>query len=81
MKRSLLIVGLLLFVAVFSMTLSNNNRLHAQSGCCKVRPTEETDWSRIDNSLEECTKLNEELDGKEENVFEKTGLVWWDVSC
>ncbi len=51
-----------------------------QAGCCKVRDAlSSRNWRPNGLSLQNCTKLNEKRDG--DNVFQPTGLVWWDKQC
>lgn len=50
----------------------------AKSGCCKVRKSPQHPWSKIHNNFVRCEKDNND-DG--DNVYQSTGLYWWDRSC
>ena len=78
MKKILFVVGLVFFVAVFSLMLPCN-QLFALSGCCKVRSSLRAGWEPNSMSFKSCKSMNKTTDG--DGVFERRGLVWWDVRC
>jgi hypothetical protein len=54
--------------------------LVARSGCCKARRTIEHPWARTSMSYEQCEAANaNDPDG--DNIYQSTGLTWWDRSC
>lgn len=60
---------------------SNYNSLSimvAKSGCCKVRNSPQHPWAKIHNNFEQC-KVSNSDDG--DNIYQSTGLYWWDRSC
>ena len=78
MKKILFVVGLVFFVALSSLMLPCN-QLFAVSGCCKERSSLREGWDQSKLSLRRCKALNRQRDG--DDVFERRGLVWWDVRC
>jgi hypothetical protein len=51
-----------------------------QAGCCKERDAlSSRNWRKNGLNLQNCTRLNDKRDG--DNVFQPTGLVWWDEKC
>lgn len=49
------------------------------SGCCKVKTTLEDPWRRSSRNSCTCKEFNQILD--DDNMFRKTGRVWWDLNC
>jgi len=78
MKKILFVVGLVFFVAVSSLMLPCN-QLFALSGCCKERASVRSGWGKNGESFRTCKSLNRTKDG--DDVFDRQGLVWWDVRC
>ena len=51
-----------------------------QAGCCKERDAlSSRNWRKNGLNLQNCTRLNDKRD--RDNVFQPTGLVWWDGRC
>jgi hypothetical protein len=76
------LVGVMFLAALLlSLTPFCGNPLFAQSGCCKTRSTLSTPWAkRPDLTFAACRDLNQQQD-RGDNIFEPTGLVWWDRGC
>ena len=78
-KWILLVGGLCVTLLAVSAWFPDGNRVLAQSGCCKVRSSTTGQWSkRLDLSFAACRDLNQQRD---KDIFQPTGLVWWDRSC
>ncbi len=79
MKKLVLGLAVLVGTTVFWATPPCDNEVFAQSGCCKERDSLDSPWKRQRGvGLSECKRSNES-DG--DNVFDQSGLVWWDVRC
>ena len=78
MKKIVFVVGLVFFAAASSLILPCN-QLFALSGCCKERSSLREEWNPNGNSFRDCKNLNRQKD--KDDVFERRGLVWWDVRC
>ncbi len=77
-KNVLLIIGLSLLAAIFLLTATSGDRLLAVSGCCKERSSYKGRWFKNEMPFAKCKKQN----GKDgDDVFEKSGLYWWDQKC
>lgn len=50
----------------------------AKSGCCKTRKSPQHPWAKIHNNFDQCEAANN-ADG--DNIYQSTGLYWWDRSC
>lgn len=79
MKKLVLGLAVLLGIAVFWATLPCDNQVFAQSGCCKERASVNHPWRATTKSLGECKADNQARDG--DNVFKRSGLIWWDAGC
>ena len=79
MKKLVLILGGVVALALFSVTLPCGNQVLAISGCCKERQSEKHAWFNSGKTFGECKRLKEK-EG-EGNIFHKTGRYWWDVAC
>ena len=78
MKMPVLVLGGVVAIALFSTTLPCGNRVLAISGCCKERQTLNQPWRTNGKNLNQC-KAQNEID--RDNVFDMSGLVWWDAKC
>lgn len=80
--RWLVLVGALsLGALVLSLLPPCSYPLLAQSGCCKTRSAPNAAWTkRLDLDFAACRAENQQRD-KGDNLFEPTGLVWWDQKC
>lgn len=85
MKKIFLIFGVLFLTIACWVTFLSDNFLLAQDrdrsgGCCMQRDsTRDGLWYENGLGFRECEKLNRKLD--DDDVFYKTGRVWWDVNC
>ena len=79
MKKKRLTLLLTLIVASLLAILPNQQKLFAESGCCRIRESIRYPWGRVGISFENCRILNAVKDG--DNIYEPYGLVWWDISC
>jgi hypothetical protein len=80
MKKVLVVLSLPLSAAVCSVLLLDHSRLSAVTGCCKERESSWTpSWYQVRLNFRDCEDRNREIDG--DDVFEQSGLVWWDVVC
>lgn len=50
----------------------------AKSGCCKERRSPQHPWAKIHSDFAQCETGNNN-DG--DNIYQSTGLYWWDRSC
>ena len=80
MKKLVLILGGVVAIALFSTTLPCGNQVFAISGCCKERASLSRGWTKQPPriGINECKKKNRK---DRDNVFDASGLVWWDVKC
>lgn len=78
MKKIILIVGLSLLATIFLLTVTSGDRPLAVSGCCKERSSYNVKWFKNKMPFAKCKKQNRK-DG--DDVFEKSGLIWWDMKC
>jgi hypothetical protein len=81
-KRWLVVVGGVSAVALFVSALPPcSTPLRAQAGCCKTRNALNAQWiKRADLAFAACRDFNQTRDSRD-NVFEPSGLVWWDRAC
>ena len=80
MKKLVLILGVVLVASLFSAPLLCDKQALAISGCCKERASLNSDWRKQPGiSINQCKRINKDKDG--DNVFDASGLVWWDVNC
>jgi hypothetical protein len=79
MKKISLIIGLLLIIIAILMVLPIGSQLMAVDGCCKQRNSYSENWRRSRLNYPQCRQLNQQRDG--DNIFDQSGLVWWDVRC
>jgi hypothetical protein len=80
MRWIVLVGGLLLATLALSLLPPCSNRLMAQAGCCKMRTALNAPWTkRPDLTLAACREQNAQKD--KDDLFEPTGLVWWDRAC
>jgi hypothetical protein len=78
-KRGFLIIGFLLGATMFSLTPRHPDQLFAVTGCCKGRESYWTSWYETKMNFKVCEDWNLKVDG--DDVFNESGLVWWDVVC
>jgi len=79
MKKILLVLGFLLLTVAVSVTFPCYNQLFALSGCCLDRHSYRAQWRPNRMTFRECSNKNRREDG--DNIFDRAGLVWWDVRC
>jgi len=80
MRWIVLVGGLLLAALALSLLPPCSNPLMAQAGCCKMRRALNAPWTkRPDLTLAVCREQNAQRD--KDDLFEPTGLVWWDRAC
>jgi hypothetical protein len=79
MKMLTLCLGLLIASMLLWTMVPRNELAFAQSGCCKQRPTEKDPWRESGKTFAACKAVNEELD--KDNLFARSGRVWWDGNC
>ncbi len=79
MKKILLALGLLLCAEAISVMLPCDSQLFAVSGCCKRRDSYRARWYKTGTDFRACERSNRDVD--QDNVFDESGLVWWDVAC
>lgn len=80
MRWIVLVGGLSLAAFALLLLPPCSNPLMAQAGCCKMRPTLSASWiKRPDMTLAACREQNTQKD--RDDLFEPTGLVWWDRAC
>lgn len=78
------VLGLVIFLAlIIGPSAVPPCRVHVLAqprGCCKERDSlSRRDWRQNSLSFENCRRLNDKRDG--DNVYQPTGLVWWDERC
>lgn len=83
-RRSLVIAALLgaaypLTASLLAVTQADQKVL-ALAGCCKVRNTPNDPWHRTNLTFDQCRARNDSVD-RSHNIFDQSGLVWWDVTC
>ena len=79
MKKVLLVLVFSMIAVAFSVVLPGDNQLFALSGCCKQRASYGAPWYPNGMNFQDCANFNENTDG--DDVFNRRGLVWWDVNC
>jgi hypothetical protein len=66
------------FSVLLMLTVAIVDRLaYAQQGCCKQGGV--NGWYSNGLNFSDCQDLNSTRDG--DDVFEKSGSIWWDVNC
>jgi hypothetical protein len=79
-KGTRVLIFLTLVIGSAVVSPRDDRALAQQTGCCKVRDALSSgDWRNNGLNLQNCTQLNDKRDG--DNVFQPTGLVWWDQNC
>ena len=79
MKTTAFVFAVLAGIAASSMMLPCGNNALAQAGCCMERSSVSAAWRMLrGRSLQECRRLNEK---DRDNVFDQSGLIWWNVDC
>lgn len=78
MIKYLAVLGLMLVLGSMGLIIDDDNQALAISGCCKKRSSTNSPWRKVGTDLQRCKVENRE-DG--DNVFKKSGLVWWDMAC
>jgi len=82
MKKMFLVLATMLFATGLSVIISNANHFYAQQrGCCVQRDPRTGQWYRNGLNFRQCQDLNLRLDGRQDNLFNPTGSVWWNVNC
>jgi len=78
--RWIVLVGAL-SLGAFALTMLPpcGNPLMAQAGCCKMRPALNAPGPSARTDLAACREQNAQKD--KDDLFEPTGLVWWDRAC
>lgn len=79
MKNRWLFLSLLAAVGMLLILPAPHQHALAVSGCCKVRSSPKDPWRKQGNDLAYCKKLNRAKDN--DNLFARSGLVWWDMNC
>ena len=80
MAKVPLSIKLLILLLSLWLILSSHYGLFAQpSGCCKQRNSHEGDWYNNGLNFDQCQQLNRRRD--RDNVFDREGFIWWDLSC
>lgn len=78
MKQSILMTGVICILGFAWVSYEANNEAMAISGCCKKRDNLDSPWRKIGTDLERC-KVENRTD--KDNIFKKSGFVWWDMAC
>ncbi|MCH9697165.1 MAG: hypothetical protein K0U68_03595 [Gammaproteobacteria bacterium] len=78
MKKSILMACVFCMLVFIWASYEANNEALAISGCCKKRESQDGPWRKIGTDLERC-KVENRTDN--DNVFKKSGMVWWDMAC
>ena len=78
MKKISITFGLCLILLPVWVALDGGNEAIAISGCCKKRESNSSPWRKLGTDLERCKVENR---NDNDNVFKKSGLVWWDMAC
>ncbi|MEE8187818.1 MAG: hypothetical protein V3T80_01305 [Kiloniellales bacterium] len=81
MKRLILVFGLVLGAGLFAAPPLIGNEALAIAGCCKERATAKHPWKQNGLSLRRCKEQNKKRDKGRDSVFDRAGLVWWDMRC
>jgi hypothetical protein len=79
-KISLTLAGLICAVVVLA-NISGSESVYAISGCCMERKSSTGQWNDLEKTFEQCEVANTEEDGEEDDIFEASGKVWWDLAC
>jgi len=79
-KISLTLAGLICAVVVLA-NIPSSESVYAISGCCMERASSTGQWNDLGKSFEQCEIANTEEDGEEDDIFEASGKVWWDLAC
>lgn len=78
MKKPIVMTVFVCILFFVWISYETNNEAMAISGCCKKRESQNSPWSKLGTDLERC-KVENRTDN--DNVFKKSGLVWWDMAC
>lgn len=81
MKKALFVGSIVVFSMFVPELFSGSCDLLADpAGCCKQRPNiNATTWTPNHLTFAACQQLNLALDN--DNIFQPTGRVWWDLQC
>jgi hypothetical protein len=81
MKKTLLILSLVLITLIFPKIFFDANNFFAQQrGCCMQLNSRTGQYYRNGLNFRQCQELNSNLD-RGDNLFERRGYVWWNVNC
>lgn len=78
MKKWGYLLGAGALAFVFVMALCGLTETHAISGCCKERSSYTASWYKSGKTFAQCQEANQ---SDKDNIFQRQGLVWWDVNC
>ncbi len=79
MRRMALALAVVAAITASSAMLPCGNDALAQAGCCMQRSSLDAAWRPLRGvPLQECRGRNER---DRDNVFDESGLVWWNVRC
>ena len=80
MKKALFIVSIVVLSMFVLEPLSRNYCVLADpAGCCEQRPNANAVFVPNRLTFAACQQLNLALDN--DNIFQRTGRVWWDLQC
>jgi hypothetical protein len=80
MKKILLFLINFLVVFILLSINSIDNQPLAQKGCCRQRSnTNDPHWYENGLSFRQCRDLNRQRDN--DDLYRRSGIVWWDENC
>ena len=80
MKKLLLLSVLISFGFMFFAVIDLDNQSSAQSGCCMERKSlSSSSWFENSLSFRKCRDENHKRDG--DNLYEKSGFIYWNGNC
>jgi hypothetical protein len=80
MTRGRTFARIVLLATILIVTQFATISVHAQAGCCMQREATGGSWFEIGRDLNQCRQFNAAQDSND-NVFEPTGFIWWNIRC
>jgi hypothetical protein len=79
MPKAFFIANILVLSTFVPAIFLNRGVLADPAGCCMQRRNANTQWAPNQLTFASCQQLNLALDN--DDIFQQTGRVWWNVQC
>jgi hypothetical protein len=81
MRKIIVILALVVFTVIFSeIILTAGNFFAQQRGCCMQLDPRTGQYYKNGLNFRQCQDLNANMD-RGDNLFDRSGYVWWNVNC